>query len=47
MRDAPSLDITKGLIKAGAKIQAYCPEGMKEARWKIRRLRKFYYILCR
>lgn len=31
MRDSPSLDIIKGLQKAGAKIQAYDPEGMKEA----------------
>lgn len=35
MRDAPSLDIIRGLIQAGAKIQAYCPEGMKEARWRL------------
>lgn len=31
MREAPSLDIIRGLVEAGAKIQAYCPEGMKEA----------------
>lgn len=35
MRDAPSIDIIRGLVKAGAKIQAYCPEGMKEARWRL------------
>ena len=35
MRDAPSLDIIRGLVEAGAKIQAYCPEGMKEARWRL------------
>lgn len=35
MRDAPSLDIIRGLVQAGAKIQAYCPEGMKEARWRL------------
>lgn len=32
MRDAPSLDIIPLLQKAGAKIRAYDPEGMKEAR---------------
>lgn len=35
MREAPSLDIIRGLVQAGAKIQAYCPEGMKEARWRL------------
>ena len=34
-RDAPSIDIIRGLIGAGAKIQAYCPEGMKEASWRL------------
>lgn len=31
MRESPSLDIIPGLQKAGAVIQAYDPEGMKEA----------------
>lgn len=35
MRDAPSIDIIRGLVEAGAKIQVYCPEGMKEARWRL------------
>lgn len=35
MRDAPSIDIIRGLVKEGAKIQAYCPEGMREARWRL------------
>lgn len=35
MRDAPSIDIIKGLIEAGAKIQAYCPEGMRESKWRL------------
>ena len=29
MRDAPSIDIIRGLVKNGAKIKAYCPEGIK------------------
>lgn len=32
MRDAPSLDIVPALIDAGAKVQAYDPEGMREAK---------------
>ncbi|MSO85090.1 MAG: UDP-glucose/GDP-mannose dehydrogenase family protein [Rhodospirillales bacterium] len=32
MREAPSLDIVPALQKAGAKLRAYDPEGMKEAR---------------
>lgn len=35
MRDAPSIDILEGLIQKGAKIQAYCPEGIKEALWRL------------
>lgn len=31
MRDAPSLDIAPALISAGAKVQAFDPEGMHEA----------------
>jgi UDPglucose 6-dehydrogenase len=32
MRDAPSLDIVPALIARGAKVQAFDPEGMTEAR---------------
>lgn len=35
MRDAPSIDIIKGLVEKGAKIQAFCPQGMKEAKWRL------------
>ncbi|MCM3602679.1 UDP-glucose/GDP-mannose dehydrogenase family protein [Robertmurraya korlensis] len=35
MRDAPSIDIINGLVKQGAKIQAYCPQGIKEAKWRL------------
>jgi UDPglucose 6-dehydrogenase len=31
MRDAPALDLVPALIKAGATVRAYDPEGMKEA----------------
>lgn len=40
LRDAPSLDIIRGLVKLGAKIHAYCPEGMKEARWRLADIEK-------
>lgn len=40
MRDAPSIDIIRGLIVAGAKIQAYCPEGMREAKWRLEEYKK-------
>lgn len=36
MREAPSLDIIKGLIKSGANIKAYCPKGMKEGAWRLK-----------
>lgn len=36
MREAPSIDIIHGLVKCGAKIQAFCPEGMKEAEWRLK-----------
>ncbi|MEO5337939.1 MAG: UDP-glucose/GDP-mannose dehydrogenase family protein [Magnetospirillum sp. WYHS-4] len=32
MRDAPSLDIVPALVAAGARVRAYDPEGMAEAR---------------
>lgn len=35
MRDAPSIDIINGLVKNGARIKAYCPQGMKEAKWRL------------
>ncbi len=35
MRKAPSLVIIPELIKKGAKIRAYDPEAMKEARWRL------------
>lgn len=34
-RDAPSIDIIKGLCDKGASIKAYCPQGMKEAQWRL------------
>lgn len=40
MRDAPSIDIIRGLVKLGAKIHAYCPEGMKEAKWRLSDIEK-------
>ena len=35
VRDAPSLDIIKGLIENGAKIKAYCPKGIEETKWRL------------
>jgi UDPglucose 6-dehydrogenase len=32
MRDAPSIVVVESLLKAGAKVQAYDPEGMEEAK---------------
>ncbi|MGL4977138.1 MAG: UDP-glucose dehydrogenase family protein [Cetobacterium sp.] len=36
VRDAPSLDIIKGLINHGATIKAYCPKGIEEAEWRLK-----------
>lgn len=38
MRDAPSIDIIDALVQAGARIQAYCPQGIKEAKWRLEHL---------
>lgn len=38
MREAPSIDIIRNLVKAGARIRAYCPQGMREAQWRLRDL---------
>lgn len=35
MRDAPSIDIINGLVENGAEIKAYCPQGIKEAKWRL------------
>ncbi len=35
VRDAPSLDIIKGLIENGANIKAYCPKGIEETKWRL------------
>ena len=35
MRDAPSLDIIAKLARAGLHIRAYCPQGMREAKWRL------------
>jgi|LSQX01.1.fsa_nt_gb UDPglucose 6-dehydrogenase len=40
MREAPSIDIIMGLVQAGAKIQAYCPQGMTEAQWRLKNIEK-------
>jgi len=35
MRDAPSLIIIPELIKKGAKIKTFCPQGFEEAKWRL------------
>lgn len=36
MRDAPSLHILRGLSAAGIRIQAYCPKGIEESKWRLK-----------
>ncbi len=36
MRDAPSLLIVPELIKRGANIKTFCPQGFKEAKWRLK-----------
>ena len=38
MRDAPSIDIINALVSEGAKIRAFCPQGMKEAKWRLKEI---------
>ena len=35
MREAPSIDIIRGLVRAGLFVNAYCPKGMKESKWRL------------
>jgi UDPglucose 6-dehydrogenase len=35
MREAPSINIIKGLVEGGAILQIYCPEGNHEAKWRF------------
>ncbi len=47
MRDAPSIDIINGLVEKGAVIQAYCPQGMEEAKWRLENIKDFIkYFGC-
>lgn len=41
MREAPSLEIVRGLVAAGALIQAFCPEGMEEAKWRFKDIDRY------
>ncbi|MBT3580789.1 UDP-glucose/GDP-mannose dehydrogenase family protein [bacterium] len=45
MRDAPALTIIEELIKLGANIKAYCPQGIKEAKWRLK-LYKDNIVYC-
>ena len=46
VRDAPSLDIIKGLIEKGAFIKAYCPKGIEETKWRLENY-KNHIIYCK
>lgn len=35
MREAPSINIIRGLVSGGATIRIYCPEGIQEAKWRL------------
>jgi UDPglucose 6-dehydrogenase len=35
MREAPSINIIRGLVLGGATIRIYCPEGIQEAKWRL------------
>ncbi|NLK62098.1 MAG: UDP-glucose/GDP-mannose dehydrogenase family protein [Fusobacteria bacterium] len=39
VRDAPSIDIIKGLVQNGAKIHAFCPEGIRESKWRLEEIK--------
>ena len=40
MREAPSLTIIPGLIKKGARIRGFCPQGFKESQWRLKEYEK-------
>lgn len=40
VRDAPALSIISGLVEQGAKIRAYCPQGIKEAKWRLEKYKE-------
>lgn len=45
MRDAPALDVIKILVEQKINIHAYCPKGMKEAKWRLKKYENYitYY----
>jgi len=38
MRDAPAIDIIEKLVGKGFSIKAYCPQGIREAVWRLKHL---------
>lgn len=40
VREAPSLTIITELINKGANIKVYCPQGMKETKWRLKEYEK-------
>lgn len=41
MREAPSIPIIQALVKEGIHIKTYCPQGMKEAAWRLSKEQKY------
>ena len=35
VRDAPAIDVIRGLVAQGAMVKAFCPKGMVEAKWRL------------
>lgn len=40
MRESPAIDIIRGLVGVGATIKAYCPQGVREAKWRLEDIEK-------
>lgn len=40
MREAPSIDIIEKLVGEGIIIRAFCPQGMREAKWRLQHLKE-------
>ncbi|MCX7923050.1 MAG: UDP-glucose/GDP-mannose dehydrogenase family protein [Clostridia bacterium] len=38
IREAPSIDIIRGLVESGSKVQVFCPRGTKEAKWRLKEI---------